>query len=72
MIQINFCKTVRPMLSDHFLSVLSMMLGVLWSNSWIRIPLGMAVDFGPGLTVLDGDLNPTKRGAVPIFGPCVL
>ena len=39
------------------------------------MPLGMAVDLGPGDFVLDGDpAVPPKKGgtAPPIFGPCLL
>jgi len=31
------------------------------------MPLGMEVDLGPGLIVLDGDSAPPKRGIAPQF-----
>jgi len=40
---------------------------------WIKMPLGMEVDVGPGDSVLDGDPAPPQKGAhPPIFGPCLL
>ena len=42
---------------------------------WIKMPLGMEVNLGPGDFVLDGDPGPRspKRGRNPtIFGPCLL
>ena len=65
---------VRPMLSDHCLSVFS----VTWvyggqTVGWINMKLGIQVDLGPGHFVLDGDPAPLpQRGAEPpIFGPSV-
>ena len=39
--------------------------------AWIKMPLGMEVNLGPGYLVLDGDPTPpTKKGAEPpIFRP---
>jgi len=42
---------------------------------WIKMPLGMELDFGPGDFVLDGDPAPLPKRGVdpsPIFGPCPL
>ena len=39
------------------------------------MPLGRAVDLGPGHIVLDGDPAPSPKGGTappPIFGPCLL
>jgi len=43
-------------------------------TAWIKMPLGMEVDLGPGNFVLEGNPLPLpKRGAEPpIFGPCLL
>ena len=67
------CKTVRPMLSDRCLSVLSVCLSCLLvycgqTVGWIKMKLGMQVGLGPGHTVLDGDpaLLPPK-GHSPQF-----
>ena len=38
----------------------------------IKMKLGMEVGLGPGHIVLDGDPASPKRGAPPIFGPCLL
>jgi len=50
-------------------------VGVLWPNSWIRMPLGMEVSLGLGHNVLDGDpVRPQERGTAappPLFGSCV-
>ena len=42
--------------------------------SWIRMPLGMQVDLGPGHIVLDGDPAPplSKGHSPPILGPYLL
>ena len=42
--------------------------------SWIRMPLGMQVDLGPGHIVLDGDPAPppSKGHCPPILGPYLL
>ena len=41
---------------------------------WIKMPLGMEVDLGPGHIVLDGDPAPLPRKGAqpPIFGSCLL
>jgi len=59
-------KTVRPMLSDHCLSCLSVTL-----VQWIKIKLCMQVGLGPGHIVLDGDPAPPpqKGGTAPNFQP---
>ena len=37
---------------------------------WIKMPLGMEVDLGPGDIVLDGDPSPPNKGtAPPTFWP---
>jgi len=36
---------------------------------WIKMPLGTEIGLGPG-HVLDGDPDPPRRGAPPIFGSC--
>ena len=62
------CKTVRPMLSDRCLSVLSVCnVGVLWPNGgWIKMKLGMQVGLGAGHIVLDGDpAPPPPKGHSP-------
>ena len=70
------CKTVRHILSDRCLSVLSVCnVAVLWPNGWIRnfrMPLGTDVGLGPGHIVLDGDPARPKEAQPPIFGPCLL
>jgi len=51
-------KTVRPMLSDRRLSVLSVCdVGVLWPNSWTDQDetWHAGIGLGPGHIVLDGD-----------------
>ena len=69
------CKTVRPMLSDRRLSVLSVWLFVLSCLSetlvycgqtvgWIKTKLGMQVGLGPGFIVLDGDPAPLPQNGV--------
>ena len=39
---------------------------------WIMIPLGTEVGLGPGDIVLDGDPAPPRKGAPPLFVPCLL
>jgi len=59
------CKTVRPMLSDHCLSVYN--VGVLRQTvGWIRMPFGTEVGLSPGHIVLDGHPAPPK-GYSPQF-----
>jgi len=72
------CKTVRPMLSDRCLSVLSVFsvylsvcLSVMFVHCGqtvgrIKVKLGMQVGLGPGHIVLDGDPPPPpQRGTAP-------
>jgi len=78
------CKTVRSMLSDRRLSVLSLRLSCLFVTlmycgqtvGWIKMKLGkLQVGLGPGHTVLDGDdpSPPCQRGtAPPIFAQYLL
>jgi len=43
--------------------------------AWIKMPLDMEVNLGPGDLVLDGDHIPSLQkggGAPQIFGPCLL
>jgi len=66
------CKTVRHMLSDRCLSVLSVCLSVtlLYCGQTvgrIKMKHGMQVGLGPGHTVLDGDPAPS-----PPSGPYLL
>ena len=74
-------KTVRPMLSDRCLSVLSSRpcpvcyVGVLWPNGWMdqdATALGTEVGLGPGHIVSDGDPAPPKGAQPSLFGPCLL
>jgi len=74
---VTVCKTVRPMLPYHCLSVcLSVTLVYCGQTGvWIKMPLGMEVGLGPGDTALDGDPAPPRKGAQqppPLFGPCLL
>ena len=67
------CETVRTMLSDCCLSVLScpVCLSVLsvtlvycgQTFGWIKMKLGVQVGLGPGHIVLDGDLAFLPKGA---------
>jgi len=70
------CKTVRPMLSDHCLSVcpsvrpsirLSVMLVYCGQMvGWIKMKLRAQVGLGPGHIVLDGDpAPPPPKGHCP-------
>jgi len=73
------CKTVRPVLWDRCLSVLSVCdVGVLWPNGWMDqdetwyaapLPKGREVGLGPGDTVLYGNPAPAppKKGTAPQF-----
>ena len=47
---------------------------LLWPMAgWMKTPLGMKVDLGPGHIVLDGVPAPAKGAQQPpIFGPCLL
>jgi len=61
---------IRPMLFDHCLSVLSVMLVYCGQTAtWIEMPLGIEVGLGPGHIMLDGDaVSPMERGtAAPPF-----
>jgi len=73
----TICKTVRPMLSDRCLSVVSV-LSVLSCLSvalvycgqtagWIKMKLGMQVGLVPGHVVLDGTHLPLPKGHSPQF-----
>ena len=67
-----FCKTVRPMLSNRFMSCLSVCnVGVLLPNgSMDTMPLDTDVGFGHGYILLDGDpAPPRKRNSSPTFRP---
>jgi len=65
------CKTVRPMLSDRCLSVLSVTLVYCGQTvGRIKMKLGMHVGLGPGHIVFDGDPGaPPQRGTAPNFRP---
>ena len=40
---------------------------------WMKTPLGTEVNLGPGHIVLDEDpAPPPRKGALPLFGPCLL
>ena len=62
---VTVCKTVRPMLSDRWLSCLSVCnVGVLWPNGrMVKMPLGTEVDLAPGHIVLDRDPALPRKGA---------
>ena len=75
----SVCKTVRPVLSDSCLSVLSCLSVTLLDRGqtvgWIKMKLGTQVGLGPGPFVLDGDLAPAPphgQSPLPIFGPYLL
>jgi len=61
------CKTVRPMLLDRCMSVLSVTLVYCGQTvGWIKRKLGMQVGLGPGHIVLDGDpAAPYPKGQSP-------
>ena len=63
------CKTVRPMLSDRCLSVLSVTFVRCGQTvGRIKMKLGMQVDLGLGHIVLDGDpAPPPPKGHSPQF-----
>jgi len=70
------CKTVRPILSVHCLSVcpvqsvcrISAHVYCGQTAGWIKTVLGMEVGLSPGDFVLDGDPDPSpKRGRSPLF-----
>ena len=69
------CKTVRPMLSDRCLSVLSCLpvTAVYCGQTvrWIKMTLGTEVGLGPRHIVFDGDRAPLPRKgtAAPSFRP---
>jgi len=51
---VTVCKTVRPMLSDHCLSCLSVTLVYCAKTiGWIKVPLGTDVGLSGGHIVLD-------------------
>jgi len=64
------------MLSDHFLSVLSVTLVYCGQTvGWIKMKLGMRVSLDPGHIVLDGNPAapaPKEHSPLPIFGPYLL
>jgi len=69
------CKTVRPMLSDRCLSVLSVTFVYCGQTvEWIKMKLCMQVGLGPGHIVLDRDpAPPPPKGHSPtIFSLCLL
>jgi len=56
------CKTVRPMLSDRCLSVLSVTLVYCGQTvAQIKMKLGKQVGLGPGHIGLDGDSGPPPQ-----------
>jgi len=63
------CKTVRPMLSDRCLSVLSVTFVHCGQTvGRIKMKLGMQVGLGRGHIVLDGDpAHPPLKGHSPQF-----
>jgi len=71
------CKTVRPVLSDRCLSVLSCLsvcgVALVYCGQtvrWIKMSLGTEVGFCPGNNVLDADPVGPRKGA--LFGLCLL
>ena len=75
------CKMVRPMLSVHCLSILSVCRSLSVTLVYcgqtvgqIKMKLGMQVGLGPGHTVLGGGPAPPplKGHSPPIFGPYLL
>jgi len=73
----NVCKTVRSMLSDNCLSVMSVLslLSVTLvycgqTVGWIKMKLGVQVGFGHGHIVLGGDPAPhPPKCRAPNFWP---
>ena len=66
------CKTVRPMLSDRWLSVCLSCLSVTLvycgqTVGRIKMKLGMQVGLVPGHIVLDGNPAPSPKGHSPQF-----
>ena len=63
-----FVKTVRPVLSDYCLSVLSVLL-VFYGQTvrWIKMKLGMQVGLDHGHIVLDGNSAFSPKGHSPQF-----
>jgi len=61
------CKKVHPMLSDHYLSCLSVCnVGVCGQTfGWIKMKLGIEVGLGQGDIVLDGHPAPPPKGHSP-------
>ena len=66
---VTISKTVRPMLSDRCLSVLSVKLVYCGQMvGWIKMKLGMQVGLGLGHIVLDGtQLLSPNSGRAPQF-----
>jgi len=71
----TICKTVRFMLSDRCLSVLSVCLSCLilnvgeWGQTagWIKMKLGTQVGLGPDHIVLDEGAAPlAQKGTTPL------
>ena len=64
----SVCKTVRPMLLDRCLSVLSVTLVHCGQPvGWMKMLLGMEAGFGSGHSVLNGNPTPPKRAQPPNF-----
>ena len=65
----TICKTVHPVLSDSFLSVLTVALVYCGQTvGWIKMKLCMEVGLGPGHIVLDGDPAALQKwGTAPNF-----
>jgi len=72
---VTVCKTVRPVLSDHCPSCLSVTLVYCGETvGWIKIKLSLEVGLGRGHMMLAGDPAPSlpKRGtALPQFSAYV-
>ena len=66
---VTVCKTVRPVLKDRCLSVLSVTLVYCGQMvGWIKMKLGMQVGLGSGHILLHKDSAPLpKRGRSPQF-----
>jgi len=65
------CKTLRPMLSDHCLSVMSVTLVYCGQTvGWIKMKLGTEVGLDHGHITLDGDpATLLKRDTASNFWP---
>jgi len=63
------CETVCPVISDHYLSVLSVTVVYCGQTvGWIKMKLCTKVGLDPGHIVLDGDPTPPpQRGTAPQF-----